>query len=640
MILLTIAVLLLFSAAAIMAVAGTLRSSHSSARKTVFIVLRIAIALLFIVAFLEPVLTIHRVPRQTPRLTVLVDASTSMSLFSDDTAVDALLNRISTAAAARGTEAGIMLFGDSLREKNAITPYHAADRSSVFPSENDLAAKKPSAGILILSDGNWSNAAPVVNGFDGKPVWYLPLRQQRFPAALDGEAPDTVIMPANTKHTISQRCAGAINSPSVITISLQHQAAVISTDTIVAGPGPFARTIAVTLPPQPAGMRRYRLTFDCGIDSLSRVQYMVCRSVPAVFGYTVVSGSPSLDERFLRLALARNGAYREADNGPNAREQVRFILHQPQAPLPPPHVVPVYIGCLPVAASPHGAGTAAARFLVPGTPDNPLDGFELADAPPVVPLRALRPVDVVTPWLYAVSGNDTLPLLFGARLRGRPYLACAFDHLWQWDFLPLSHRDGEADAGQFSRRLLAITATELIAGAADTLLTWPVDAPAAFAELKVAVITPRCAPDGKDPPILRCSITGTGVHYDTAIGILPDGPQLQYLMLPPMQRGVYRMNSSLSINGKTFTDSLSFAVTANDHELLVNGPNSALLGETGQPVDTGDTFLAPVFEKIAAVRDSAPVGQRLPLRRSWWLLGALLLFFGVEWLLRRLWNLE
>ena len=68
----------------ILATLHSLRMSVSKLEKSVFIVIRLLLGIILIIAFLEPVITVNRLPHRMRSIPVLIDASQSMSLFSPD----------------------------------------------------------------------------------------------------------------------------------------------------------------------------------------------------------------------------------------------------------------------------------------------------------------------------------------------------------------------------------------------------------------------------------------------------------------------------------------------------------------------------------------------------------------------------
>jgi hypothetical protein len=275
---------------------------------------------------------------------------------------------------------------------------------------------------------------------------------------------------------------------------------------------------------------------------------------------------------------------------------------------------------------------------------NPLDDVVLKDMPPIVPLKTPRSVKIGTTWLAARTAHgDTIPLLYSALFQRRAFIACAFDGIWKWDFLPMSHHQGEADKQTFSRCLLEITRAALLSASDDTAIVWPVGRMSSVSPLKFACIIPRNTPSDTAAYRIVCSLTGrpTAYRQDTTIAIASDGPFMHYFTMPSPEPGDYAISCTLSTPVRHNQSVVPFTVTSENPELLASGQNTALLREIGQPIDFGDTArMAMLFDNREGAAPAQPVEERYPVKRSWWILGALFALFGIEWVMRRTLHLD
>ncbi|MBN1309246.1 MAG: hypothetical protein JXA18_15080 [Chitinispirillaceae bacterium] len=620
----------------------TLREEVPRRKRTLFIVLRLLIGAFLMLALLEPVFFIRRLPERNRPVPVLIDASRSMSLFQADSAIR-FLQRAFSASGRR--PAAWFLFGDSLRGIDDPASSAAVDRKSYFPPMSSLPVLQKATDVIVVSDANWSNPAPVSADLAAKSVWYLPLRPVRRPPSMECSLPDTIISPAGTRCSMNVPLSGFASRAATVTMTIAENGATVFSDSFAVPAGRFSLTVDARLPPAAAGLHLYRVIVVNLRDSLSQSRHVLHHAVPGGFVYRMSPALPSLDLRFLRLALSRTPAFVEGSATKGKRADVVFIFGDGSAEtaVPPAGAtLPVYCGCLPGTVV-RIDSTAGARLFLPdcGAP-NPFYQLPLRDLPPIASMVRSRRIAAVCPWLSAATGNDTTPLLFSGMYRNRLMIACAFTGFWRWDFLPLSHASGEAETFIFSQRLIDAVASTLHSLRIDTLLIFPSGQLTAGNPVSFTCVIPSLL-HSSSPVRLPCSIRSddTTFHRDTLLEIFPSGPLIQQVSLPPLDSGEYSIRCSLSTPAATFHSVVPFTVAADNSEMLVTAQNESLLREIGLPLDTAaDGPLASPLDPSDRTLVEQTISRRIVIRRSWWLLLALLLLFGVEWGMRRFAQLD
>ncbi|MBN1578305.1 MAG: hypothetical protein JW913_17220 [Chitinispirillaceae bacterium] len=639
-------VITLILGATSLALFHALREEVPRWKKNLFIAIRLLIGALLTLALLEPAFTVRRLPERNRPVPVLIDASRSMSLFPADSAIRLLQQVLSAAghAASPGRRrAAWFLFGDSLRATDDPTRT-AADRRSYFPSMNSLPVLQKATDIIIISDANWSNPTPVAADLASKSVWYLPLNTVRRPPSIECSPPDTIVSYAGTTRSMKVPCTGFASEAATVTVTVAENAAPLFVDSLAVAAGPFAHAFDARLPPAAAGLHLYTVTVANRRDTLSRSRYVLHHAVPEAFVYRTFSARPSLDLRFFRLALARSQSFVDGSVAHRKRVDVVFIFGDGQADMAiPAAALPVYCGCLP-GKTVRIDSIAGTRLFLPecGMP-SPFFQLPLRDLPPIASMVRNPQVVPACPWLSAAVGNDTVALLFSGIHRKRSIIACAFTGFWRWDFLPLSHASGEAETFIFSQRLIEAVISTLHALRTDTLLVFPSGQPTAGDAVRLTCVIPSFLHSSEESIHLPCSIgndDGT-FHRDTLIEFLPSGPLLQRVSIPPLDSGNYSVGCSLSTPLKTVHSSVPFTVAADNGELLVTGQNESVLREIGQPLDTGaDGQLTSPLRPPDRTLVEQTVNRRIVIKRSWWLLIALLLLLGIEWGMRRFARLD
>lgn len=603
-------------------------------------IMRVLAGLFLIIAFIEPVVSIQRLPDPDRPVPVLVDASKSMALFP----VDSIIRRFRSAAESPGTGGQKRrftwyLFGDSLRACDDLSTYQSSDKKSTLPETGSSAGLLDADELVVISDANWTNPSPVTSSFSSKSVWYIPLSPSRLPPFLVCRAPDTINTSAGSPFRLSLSLRGNLSAPSVITVTAAENKKESVVDTCMVAAGRFSRQCLLELPAPLPGLHIYRITAAASSDSLTRTEFVCNHAVTSAFTCTVFSEEPSLDARFIRLALARNSelSLLRGKSGRSSADIAFFIgPGRPPAASMPLSGLSVFLGCLPGSTIPVRSSKGF-HFFIPDSHPSPFAQLPLEELPPVTEMVQNPSVHPVEPYISCALSGDTLPVLFRGTYRGRELIACTFTGFWKWDFLTLSHTLGEADMFSFSRRLVSVITSTMHSMQTDTLLLFPNGTPAEGSPGDFSCILPALVGhSGRSQ--LRCSVTGPNgiVTGDTVLELFPTTALFQKITLPALSAGSHTVRCTLVTADTSLAAETAFPVYPDNTEMLVEGQNEHLLREIGQPLDIDSIRSSVLFSPRSDGYLSADhVTETFPITRTWWLLSALFLLFGTEWILRR-----
>jgi hypothetical protein len=635
----------LLAGGTILAVATARRAYPKRWQTILAAALRILFGTAIIIAFFEPSLTVHRLPEQNRALPILVDASQSMSLF----AADSVLEAFAQICASFTDNQRIpfrkpvwMFFGDSLRTGLTPSSYRTTDHSSFFPRIRRDPLLQSCTDMIVISDANWSNTAPVSEELSAKAIRYLPLRKVRTAGTITCTAPDTIVTPADSTFTLSVSCSGIALSDTRVVLVISNGSATTGADSQTVSRGPFRKRFSITLPRVPPGAHLYRVTATNPTDTVQYSRMLLRRAVPEFFSYSIAAPGPSLDIRFLRNALAGRKDFRNTAGRPATETDIRFIFDGSTARPQSPRTLSVYIGALPGSA-PARDSIIPGRLVTDPSIRNPFYNLTTGELPPVVAVRPAKKLSVTASWISAVVNRDTIPLIFRGVYDNHPLIGCGFSGLWHWDFMPLAHSAGEADAFPFTLRLLDAAAATFRELQSDTLLVYPTASPTAGAPVPFTLILPAANIPELQAVSLSVTIrTGTGTSVcDTTLQIISTGRTLHHAVLPPLDTGSYVAACSLAAGHRSYTSAIAFSTRSDNAELSVTAQNENLLRDLGQPLQLNDTaLLASLFNPEHHTLAPEPLVQKIRFRRSWWLLVLLLALLGTEWTLRRFARLD
>ncbi len=628
----------------------------SAGRRLFLGTLRMALAAAVAAAFFEPVLTFDRIPPRQP-VPVIVDVSQSMRLFSPGETIIPVLKRLQAWNAAHadpGHRFAFYRFGDSLRPLPSEAAFDFSDRRSFLPAASNDAALKRAVAIFIISDGNWSNATMPLAGYADKTAWYLPLPGVNPAPFLRMEV--TALPPASPADsplaaTITLDGFSAASGGETLSVSAVENGVTIAARTASVTHGPFRLDIILPLPHQVPGRRLYRFVAATAAGTRCS-RYALHTALPAHFTWAATLSAPSLDERFIRLALGRDRDFQESAQPPRQGTDLAVLfdaggqLTSAPAGLKPAGDI-LIIGSFPGAAPEVPAG-GPVTFMGPAADlgNNPLVGLDLTRLPPPDCFYRTpgQRIGFAAAALSAGIGNrsgmatDTIPVLYSAEFAGRHALVCAASGIWRWDFAPLALADEEA-AFAFSRRLVAWVKDRLTAGLSNRLFLYPAGPLSEVDSIPLRVLFPAdlAIPSGVG---LSCRFASDRLTFDTTFTMTAAGGSYQSIHVKPLPEGRYKFEVRGKTGGRTFSFADSLFVDPDQSEFSVTQQNTSLLSEIAQPLTSvTDSSIAASFFGTAQAGVER-VRETLPIQRNWGLLMVILGLLTVEWVARRMMRLD
>jgi hypothetical protein len=645
------------------------RSPFSPSARAVLLVLRFFLLMLMAVAFTEPALVFEQLTSPLRPVPVLVDASKSMRLFAHDSAVLKVMASLEKWNAVHTGEKQKFVFyrfGDSLRLiKNPMDkstrPYSFSDRRSFFPESLNDRIFRRSAAMLIISDGNLSNAVLPAEQYSDKNVLYIPFRglPRHYPFLQAAIRSFPQVSPVDSLIPAVVDVEGFTGKPDTITVSVTRDNRMISQRKIRVPEGFFREEVSFSTKNPSAGRHLYRFDVRSFADTLFRSCHALNTALPDRFTYAFYDPRPSLDHRFIRLALQRQPHFIESVNGGNQLLDLLVIFHWNDTARTAmnrlkPGGAALFIGCIPCLGTLSSVSSSGTAALVRPTSDlstSPFDALDLSKLPP--PSRCFfckeRPLRAVNRYISAAiirtgkPGFDTLDVLFTGRYNRNNFIAFAATDLWRFDFWPLAIAPDEAGVFGFSERLMEFTKTTLVNGLSEELLFYPATPLSESDSLSFFAVFPTHLPVPSDLR-LSVSLSSAGAApYDTSLPVIFTGSPRKLVRFKTLPAGNYRLNvfAALSPSGATvrcsFPDSVS--VDQDRSEYMVRGQNTALLRTFAQPLDDfSEPSLRSVFSSSAGT--NLPVKETIRFNRSWPLLLLIFLVFSAEWILRRILKAE
>jgi hypothetical protein len=656
MTLFTIILLLLLCAVAAASAYRIVRLHLSARVRALFLLLRLAMLAAIAVAFIEPAIVLERLPRPQRDIPVLIDGSKSMRLFSPDSSVlplQSALARWNDAPGSGKRSFHFFLFGDSLRKAAPRSTFSWSDRRSFFPETWDAPAIRDAGSMILITDGNWSNASMPKAAFSEKNVWYLPLDSfHESPwLQLDIDSfPDESI--ADSSLIVRAAVQGVVSKQGRVTVTVREKNRTLGSATVSAQ-GYFKGEARIPIPGQPPGRHLCRFDASAVTDSLMVSSYRLHYAIPGHYTWAMQRSTPSLDRRFIRTALGRRKDFIE-NEAPLSKPSDLLVVFEDDtaaikmASMVKPQGAVLYIGCLP-CPSVQTAVTGPITFhrSPAGMAQNPFDNMDVAALPPPSHMPyckkdILRPRDVFVTAMVRKPGSgaiDTIDCIYTGRTNGMRYIVCAVADVWRWDFLPLAIAPDEERIFSFSDRLLTLAGQVLSSGLSDGLLLYPAKALTASDSLRFRIVFPAAVPLPSSVR-LACAFSGERkVRYDTSFVMTVTGSVHQSVTFSPLEPGIWRLEVDAMAGKGRYRFSDSVAVNEDRSEYMVKGQNTPLLEEIAQPLNVKDSGWQ---ERLFSRGDAAtqPVKETFHISRGWPLLALIFLLLSLEWILRRSFRLD
>ncbi|MBD3314761.1 MAG: hypothetical protein GF344_03155 [Chitinivibrionales bacterium] len=639
----------LLGLAGVISIAYGLRKGRARKQRIALCALRVAALAIVALAFVQPTLRLSRLAPERSVLGLLVDVSGSMERFNADSAWKHLIPALQRASG--GTPeltVNYMAFGDSLRPLTTESiPAFDAPRSH-FPSSREMKKLEDADEVILLTDGNWSNTTPP-RLLPKTTYHYVPLRQIRHRSFLRiepaGSIPPT---PRDSNSTAAVHLSGFTSIDNAVHLVIRHRGRPIGRRTVPVRAGRFADSVRLSLPTNRVGTHLYEITARLPDTTLQSSCYLVQPVVRRRINVTLSADAPSLDKRFIALAVDRHPRLRRIAT-PSKADAI-FFFSRPKRELAgrsgkSGDAAAMFIGTLPCAT----VNSLSVNTLRPRFPGSTAPH----DLPPSLPApsallscdsEALRIVrQIIT---GSVTDDDsstkTVSLLFEAVHRNDRILVLAARGTWRWDFWPQGV-EGEQTTEKFTDFLMERVIELVETNSNHSFFAYPVESPVYDTDsLKLAVVFPASLRDTSDATlsVVILAENGDTVHRSEK-RMNPAGSSPAPLILPPLKAGLYHYECRVPTPTGESSHQDRLRVSADDAELRVTGQNRVLLEQIASPLDLSDTaFARTVTERLVAGRRSSTITRTFHVRQSAYMLALLLGVLAVEWFLRRMWRLD
>jgi hypothetical protein len=636
---------LLLAVAGLISVAYCLRGGGRRGRRAILCALRVAALTTVALSFIQPTLRFTRLAPPRRRVGVAVDVSGSMRLFDAGSVWHTLSNALRDASATSPViTKTLVAFGDSTRSLAPTDTPSFTDTRSLFPSAHQRTALADAREIILLSDGNWSN--PSVPSPSPDANYHYVLLEQKH------HRPYVVVEPMNAVETVPRdsasratvRLSGYSPHEGTAQVVVRYRGTTMVRRSLALPGGHFSDSLGLVLPTSRVGTRLYEVTASLPDTNLRSSCYLVQRVKRHSIQVALGAEAPSLDKRFVALAVDRHPRLRRTsevskaealllfDRSRRSRAAAETFAHRGAV---------IYIGS-PPCSSVHLSHPATVQpqldpaygYRLPASLPAPTALVRCDTAAPPI----LRPIMTGT----ATETTSTIPLLFEAAHEGRRVLVLAVRGIWRWDFWPrgIEH---ESAASPFTDFLMERIVELVETNANTSFYAFPAESPVYETDsLALELVFPAAVRDERSVPL---GVTVIGEEGDTvhrsAHRVDPRASGTTRLVLPPLDAGVYRYDCRLSGRMGSFAYGDRLRVGASDAELRVTGQNRVLLNQIATPLEAGDTAsIRLIAERLASAPQAATLTHTLRLRQSAVMLGLLLALLAVEWFLRRAWRLD
>jgi len=649
---LLITILLLVSCA-VLAICAYMQSVRKRSLRIILISVRSTLVIAFFLALQEPTFRFERLANDSNTLPVLIDASASMRLFHPDSTILPFL-RMLTAKSLSSSSVTItpqfFLFGDSIRKCKPTDTYTFSDRQSIFPSLSSIDAIKHSPMCIIVSDGNFSNMSLSSTIMQDKTYFYLPLAVVRPAPFLKSEIRSSPsVTPVDSPAFATIRVNGFAIKTKKLVVTLRNKTNFILQKLVAINAGYFSDTVSFRLPTTVQGRFLYSISTQASADSECTELSVLHSVVPQKFSAKTCSALPSLDQRFLRIALLNDPQW-QIDKSYSKTLDAIFCFDFNQSmrdsllSLSKSGIV-VFLGEPPcdkkkliVPADFSIVQNDAAEFTTnnntfPSELPPPATLFSCASSFLTKQQTVLRCVFSQTH--SKQTSFDTLPFCVAGFFEIHPALAIPARELWRTDFWPQSANDQNGKAALF-QVLLGYIKNQLGKAAGDNFIVYPaVQQIYEGDSIALTVLFPNATAGAAiEHPVIHYSIPKV-FAADKNISVFMKEPANGIAILPPLKAGTYGITFSYNENGRHFTYTDSLFVNINNDENAVTGQNVSLLNQLAAPL--GNVSAQTISKDFldAKSRGRNMITDEISVHKSGILIGIILVLLCSEWFLRR-----
>ena len=624
---------------------------HSGLKIRTFIFLwavRALIIAALLCAFFQPVFKIPTIAPKDRGTVVLLDVSKSMRLFNADSSISrflATLPNFPTDGARGPAVVRTVCFGDSTRALPRATYPSFSDEHSYFPDRLGPDLPSRTRAVLIVSDGNWSNPSLPRDLLEDKTYYYVKLPSFSPRPFLHAEF-------MSSRHQAVQDSASVVRllvqgfkkADGQLNITAASSGRRVARTTYKTHAGHFSDTVSIPLLSSKPGRSLYTIAAADSADSLNTLLYRVCDVVPRTLHARICATRPSLDKRFVSLALSKDAAWKIDTAGAD----VLFILEwdataqEALSRLKPTGTV-VFIGCAPGAEQSIVPDTFSLISLLPD--DSLARRLELRRMPP--PTEILANARSFPGPLHPILGCivrkaaplDTLPFLAYGVYGNHPALFCAARNVWSMEFLPLA-LDQENETFSFLEYLVSIAKNQFLKNLNRNFFMYPAASEVNNLDSVAFCIIPPSEMVSSAPQsgVIHCTLSSkNGIAFDTVFHLeLNEVSGNQTIRFRPFSAGAYAYKATLSLKDSNFTYADSLFAQDNNLEMSVQGQNTLVLNDLAIPIEMDDsTGLRRALANDVGQESHTTVFRTIRISQSWGLLAVVFVLLGLEWLIRR-----
>jgi len=619
---------------------------------------RCAMVILLLCALYEPVFNVRTLTLGPQPITIMIDVSQSMKLFKPDSLINRVVSRLKTAQWAKGLSPApieVFAFGDSLRR--CIDPSHVSfsDCHSFFPPLSGGNRVDRSRSIVIISDGNWSNLAPPAAALHGKNCWYItlpPFSPRPFLHAEYAVFPSLVAQDSPFTAKIGIR--GFKNNAEPVEIRVHEKGRSLGLARLKTPAGHFGDTVDVKLPSPTPGRHCFVVDIVNAPDKLRRQLYRIGSVTTGKYTAAIQRSAPSMDSRFLSLALSSGLEWDLADAGSQRGVDALFILNwdaEARHALAriKPTAVAVFIGCAPCSTGLFPVSDSLT--LIATQPDDTLTqslqrmhlpSVSLVSLPPRSPFTSMTPIMTCTVYKTIAGKREAFqaPFLFSGNSNGTSALCLAARDLWKMEFLPLAV-ERENENPSFVRCFLACVRRLIDANVNKSFFAFPASPELSDQDSCVFSFdippTPAFNNQSQSPATIHFSASSNGIGAaDTTLVVHGGNTAMQSLRLKPFPPGVFSFTAAYFCGQTRMVSADTLFVQHSEAENEIQGQNTVMLDQVAAavaPDDVNGIVENAMIDWQGEKRDTRALSIRF--EQSWPLFLAIVCLLAIEWVLRK-----
>ncbi|MDO5575871.1 MAG: hypothetical protein Q4F84_02220, partial [Fibrobacter sp.] len=397
--------------------------------------------------------------------------------------------------------------------------------------------------------------------------------------------------------------------------------------------GTFSNTVSVSVPGIKPGKHVLRIEASLDNDSLHAVDYAMFTTVPESFKYAIVSTEPSLNQRFLKLALSKNKNFTEINLRNNNADVIFFLSwnsdSKKQLNKLEKNGIVSFVSALPNASVSRPSN--AFSYIKNFTQSRHLYNLHTDHLPPPSQILASKSIQNISSLLSIANNTDTSHIVFIGNFSNHPVLGLAISDFWKWDFWPVSHENTGEESVLFSDMFIDILKDMLIERSyADQYTACPVSPVTENDSIRFSLSLPSMAPTDTAHIMLTIHNDTSDMKFDTVLTDISDLSTIEFTT-----RGMPVGNYSYTSTLKTRNDSLKYSdtlfVKSDNRELMINGQNNSLLKEFAYQTRISDTL----FDNNATHINETTVTEHFGITQTWYLLSLILFLILCELFLRQ-----